>query len=193
MLLKNRYFVIRHGHSENNELKVTNTHNFNIYKLTKLGEEQATNARIVVGQEKIDIVISSPFLRAKETAEIISNKAIQVIFDVRLKELEESAVDGSPLDNLVHRSHKVAIANWSRQLNKEETYESLYLRCKDLIDSVESLYASKNILLVTHGAPQNMIEAILKSKDALGTKLYFVNIVLQRENIWRKNCEVLSI
>ena len=85
----NKYFVMRHGEAESNAKNVLDLTGDPNNHLTEKGREEAKRA---AGQ-KFDLIFSSPFVRARETAEIVNK---DFVIDERLKEIgsgeEESHV-----------------------------------------------------------------------------------------------------
>ena len=65
-------YCLRHGQSEKNTLRVMNEDSKKQYPLTNLGKEQAQEASEKLKDKKIDLIISSEFPRAIETAKIIN-------------------------------------------------------------------------------------------------------------------------
>ena len=71
-------YVIRHGNTDwNLESRMQGQTNI---KLNEIGIEQANKVRKIIEEKNIDLIISSPLDRAKQTAEIINqnmNKPIE--------------------------------------------------------------------------------------------------------------------
>jgi broad specificity phosphatase PhoE len=176
METKNKYWTIRHGQSENNLLNLSNTHDYNLYHLTDLGRKQSEEAGKILMAEKIDIIYTSPFLRTKETAEIVARSLgiHEVKEDVRLSELREGNPDGQPLQNLPR--------TWDNFEEGGESYGELYSRIQNLIHDIESVHMDKIILLVSHATPQNMIEAFLVSSNLEEVKARFLSIQLSKNH-----------
>jgi broad specificity phosphatase PhoE len=66
----NKYFVMRHGEAESNELHILSTTLSNSHHLTEKGKMHVVESAKILQNENIDVIITSPFLRTKETAEI---------------------------------------------------------------------------------------------------------------------------
>lgn len=75
----NKYFVMRHGEAESNAKKILDLTGDPNNHLTDRGKKEVEK----VDGKKFDMVFSSPFLRARETAEMIAKDFIQ---DDRLRE-----------------------------------------------------------------------------------------------------------
>ena len=159
----NNYFVMRHGEAENNLF------NGNVYykdlnhsgKLTEKGKQQAKDSAKNF-KEKIDIIISSPFLRTVETTKIaceeINFPLDKVIYDERIQECETSSFfegkDASIFkkyyDEDIFHSPKEALPNG-------ESFVELMDRVGSFFYELESKYAGKNILIISH---QGVVRAL---------------------------------
>lgn len=138
-------FVIRHGITNSNKLNIFNGHYDE--DLNEIGIQQIEQISEKITRETIDLIISSPLLRAKHTSDIISDNKIPIIFDERLIERD--------MGELTQQSKKLVderLWNYYQTLNFKnlETISSIYSRITQLIDEIKIKYSNKNILLVTH-------------------------------------------
>jgi len=122
----NRYFVMRHGEAQSNVRNVEDINGDPENRLTDKGRQQALHAAADLRSEKIDIVITSPFLRTQETAKIV------------LSEL------GLP-DSALMTDERLGEADGSDQ--------SVRAKVGEFVFEVERRYSGKNILFVSHGYP----------------------------------------
>ena len=90
-----KIYMVRHGQVPHNALKQYNNQNED---LTEIGIKQAENLKEKINKINYDIIISSPLIRAKHTAEIINVKMKQIIIDDRLKERNPGNLSGQPLE-----------------------------------------------------------------------------------------------
>lgn len=176
----NIYYTMRHGESYSNINKVFDSGNDKNNHLTDNGKGQVHDS-IAKFDDQIDIIISSPVLRTKETAEIVSGyKNIDVIFDERLREINVGVYDNCPIqeyldnegDNYLKLDHKI---------KEGETHRDVMNRVLSLLLDLENKYNNKKILIVTHGGPIRMLvagasliteEVLLKDDSSLNPKLY---------------------
>lgn len=166
---KNTYYVCRHGEAENNTKMVISSKETNPHHLTENGKQQATEAGKWLSDKKIDLIISSQFLRTKETAEIIAKNIgldkSKIIFDSKLKELNAGVWDGKPFNDFVK----------SFSLNNRfietpeggENYIDIKKRVGDAIYEYEKKYEGKNILIVSHDTPIFLLQSVV---DGLNRK-----------------------
>ncbi|MCC7500807.1 class I tRNA ligase family protein [Candidatus Nomurabacteria bacterium] len=133
----NRYFVMRHGESQNNVANVLDLTGDPDNHLTERGRKQAAHAAADLRKENIDLVITSPFVRAQETARIVQNEL----------GLSDSAL---MVDERICET------------DKEDDSARLEVRRRvgEFMFDIERRYVGKNILIVSHGYPLWMMDLI---------------------------------
>lgn len=90
-------YLIRHGQCDSN---VKYIYNYKDEDINQNGIEQAESLRDQIKNIDYDIVISSPLLRAKHTAEIVNVKNKGIILDERIREREHGSLEGEPIDSI---------------------------------------------------------------------------------------------
>ncbi|MDQ3089973.1 MAG: class I tRNA ligase family protein [bacterium] len=153
----NKYFVIRHGGTEGNAKDVVSYKNENKDDLTTAGKAETQSAGKNLIDKKIDLIISSPFLRTRETAEIISEtiglEKNNIFFDERLKEINPGIYDGKPWIDY-HQKVSQGGEDWfTRFIEGGESLVGVQKRVGEFIYEIENTYKDRNILIVTHGGP----------------------------------------
>lgn len=154
--MNNQYYVMRHGESVANRegiiISATQVA-INQYGLTTKGVEQVHKAIEKVGLQADSLIISSDFLRARETAEIV-HKAINSISPIEYRrELRERCFGDWHLTedwhyDLVWRNDE---KHPQTKANGVETVDQILLRVKYLINDLEHTHQDRTILLVGHG------------------------------------------
>lgn len=149
--MKNIYFV-RHGQSEGNALRVYQSGRIS---LSELGHEQAQQIASRFNNISVDLLISSPYVRAYDTAKYISktvNLPIEEnelfverkrpsIQEEKSKELEElKAIDKAIADNWEISDYRHS---------DEENFEDLKLRAQKAFEFLENR-SEDNMVVVTH-------------------------------------------
>ncbi|OHA18761.1 MAG: hypothetical protein A2664_04615 [Candidatus Taylorbacteria bacterium RIFCSPHIGHO2_01_FULL_46_22b] len=171
---RNDFFVVRHGQSENN---VENTLNSDISKqfhLTKLGKEEAQATGEKLSKEQIDVVFASPFVRTKETAEIIAD-AIgypreKIIFDDRLRELGFGTYEGKTVDDYISFfSHDPRAIIFLKAPEGAENRQEAKNRVGAFLKEIDQKYEGKRILIVSHEGVIWMMESAMEGLDVGGT------------------------
>lgn len=139
-----KIYVIRHGKSEANMLGV---HNAPETKLASVGVTQAENLRDKIKNIDYDAIICSPFIRTKQTAEIINVKNKNIVFDDRLKERNFGPLIGSSLHNIDRDGY------WNyyneKRYNECEDIKTFLNRINSFIEDLK-LKEYKSVLIVTH-------------------------------------------
>jgi len=120
----NKYFVMRHGEAQSNVDDVEDVSGDPYNHLTQKGKAQVLSAARTLTSKKIDLIVTSPFLRTKETAQLLAQKLglpeSAVMVDTRLGEVAHVTPD-------------------------------LCRAVGEFIFEIERRYSGKNILIVSHG------------------------------------------
>ncbi len=172
-----KLYVIRHGQTDlNKEDKYNCRYDEDI---NETGIKQATLASEKIKKLDIDLVICSPMLRTKHTAEIINVNKIPVIYDDRLIEREGGILTCKPIDDYYYDGYY----NYYDDSNIEglETLPAMFHRVHSLLDEIKEKEYNKNILLVTHGAVARAIQFYFEKMPEDGKLL---------EVSGQKNCEI---
>ena len=179
---KNTYYVMRHGEAKSNVEGIMDRGTDTENHLTEKGKEQVRNAADALKDAHIDIIISSPVLRGKETAEIVANTiGCSVIFDDRLKENDMGIYDGKTREEYF-ASFETSFVTYDTRPLGGETHREMMNRTMAAITDFEKTYEGKTILLVTHGGPARMLvagalllteeEVVLDESQEKGASLY---------------------
>ena len=126
----NKYFVMRHGEAIDNAKHILDPKGDPNNHLTDKGKEEAiaTSRKL----KNIDLIFASPFLRTRETAEAVRQEL----------GLEEGSV---VIDDRLHEFN-------------EPDLSLVRKRIGEFAFDIESRYASKNILVISHGSPLWILE-----------------------------------
>ena len=90
-----KVYIVRHGEVPHNALKQYNNQDED---LTEKGIKQAKELREKIKTINYDVVICSPLIRVKHTANIINVKEKEIIIDNRLEERNPGSLSGQFLD-----------------------------------------------------------------------------------------------
>ena len=90
-----KVYIVRHGEVLHNALKIYNNENED---LNDNGLKQAEMLKSKIKDLEYDMIISSPLIRAKHTAEIINVKNKDILIDNRLEERNPGDLSGQPLE-----------------------------------------------------------------------------------------------
>lgn len=168
--------IVRHGQTDFNlERKLQGiTDN----KLNDTGKEQALITKEKLKNEKIDLIICSPLIRAKQTANIINEeKKLDIIYDDRLIERNFGEFEGEYIKN--YNVDEFWSYNTNKKYIKAENVRDFLNRVYNLLDEIKEKYKGKNILLVAHAG------------ISVAVKCYFDGIPKNDKlvEIRLKNCE----
>ncbi len=149
----NRYLVIRHGQGTNNATGIVSGKSNSGAELTEKGIKQTHEAGQKLKTEKIDLIISSPFTRATQTAEMVAEEIglgkDKIIYDERIEEIHTGEFDGKTNAEFhaFHSEYQDII--WKRP-NGGENLRDLRKRAMEFMYELETKYQGKTILLSTH-------------------------------------------
>ena len=151
----NAYFMIRHGEADNIVLDVATSNELKLdkYHLTVKGKEEALFSARTLKNKKIDLIISSPLFRTKETAEIVAQEIglpkEEIIYDDRLRE-----VNTGDFHNKRNRDYHSFFSSTEEKFTKNppngENLNDLKHRVMEFLYEIEDKYQGKNILFVSH-------------------------------------------
>lgn len=168
---KNSYYVMRHGESEANIKNIIDCDGDTTNALTEKGVAQAKEAGKSF-KEKIDLIVASPFLRTRQTAEEVSKAlgGVEIVTNDNLKEFNLSEFDGRLISEYHDKYKNVTI---DTRVTGGETLRELLLRTAKVLHDLESTYQGKTILIVTHGTPGWMLMAgaSLKTVEEINTEV----------------------
>jgi broad specificity phosphatase PhoE len=122
-----------------------------IYLLMKPGSA-AYATKDMLKEYKFDIVISSPLIRAKQTASIVCEDRNNIIItDCRLAERDFGKFEGvSYKQNMEYKKGAWSL-KMDEQLSTVEAYPLFYERVAGFLDEILRKHYDKDILLVAHG------------------------------------------
>lgn len=152
-----RLFYCRHGESELNLAEAYAGHLDT--PLTKRGREQAESAGNTARKLGIDLIVSSPLVRASETAAIIADvigyPRDKIITDKQFLERDHGELAGKPWDTPDPESYAGL-----------ESTDELRRRTQQALDYLRSLEA-ENILVVGHGSFYVALAGLLKPGEEI--------------------------
>jgi probable phosphoglycerate mutase len=168
--LKNTYYAFRHGESQANVEGIIDSDpavGTVEYGLTDHGREQV---RQTVGSVKVfdanTLIVSSDFLRARETAEIIQKMigAEAVQFDERLRERYFGMWEGKAHSNY-SKAWKNDAFDPDREYDGAESTKSVRKRMWDVVQSLEQRFSDRTFVLVSHGDPLMLLETVFRGME----------------------------
>ena len=151
----NKFLVVRHSEAESNLTNILSSNPKTVNHLTEKGKEQSAEAAKNL-KDKIDVIYCSPFLRTKETAEIIAENIgypkNKIIYDERLHEIFQGEFDGKT-DAEYQAFFKNREEKFSKRPEGGENYVDVIKRMTSFLYDIDSKNDGKNILVVSHNTP----------------------------------------
>ncbi len=168
-----KLYIIRHGET------VENSNNCLVGRinssLTQNGINQAKEVKKYLDSKNIDLIVSSTLDRCKQTAEIIAENKIDIIYTDKLLGRDHGEFTGKHRDTVDFNEY------WNYNLNKQyetaENIRDLYDRCASVIEELKTKYNKKDVAIVTHsgvirvlyyyfkGIPQDGIMGAIKIEN----------------------------
>lgn len=143
-----KLYIVRHGKTDWNIMGLLQGQT-NI----ELNEEGINDARKLskeINLNEIDLCISSSLKRAKQTAEILTNNKIKIIYDDMIVERGFGDYEGKKIN------YDLIENQWNYKLNDSsnniESIEACLIRAKKFLDKIKKEYSNKTILIVSHGS-----------------------------------------
>ncbi len=164
----NAYFVMRHGEAENNVGGIVDSGENREYHLTEKGKKDVLAQVRRLSNERIDLIITSPLPRAKETASLVQHalnlpdRAVMV--DERIREIGFGIYSGKH-----YTDWKSFFSNFGERFTKApeggENYDDVRKRLGEFLFEVERRYAKKQILIVMHEGPSFLLESLASHRS----------------------------
>ena len=141
-----KLYVVRHGET------LENANNCLVGRinssLTAEGINQAKKVSAYFKDKNIDLIVSSPLDRCRQTSEIISNNKIPIIYSDSLLGRDHGEFTGKPKESI--NFDEYWNYNKNIQYKRAESVQDLYNRVAKLIEEIKEKYAGKNVIIVTH-------------------------------------------
>ncbi len=182
-------WLVRHGQSEGNVIRDATAPDAEVLdiadrdmdvRLSALGTRQAAALGEWLGQQlpdvRPDVVVSSPYRRATETAVALMKAAHldgEVVPDERLRERDLGMMDLLTTKGFAARfpqeaAHRLRLGRFYYRPPGGESWTDVALRCRSLLDSMSREHTGRRVLLVTHEVVIIMVRTILEHLDEQG-------------------------
>jgi len=162
--MRNKYILMRHGETRYQENKIpmiyTEEENLGI-SLTEKSKKKLEKVAKELKEKNIDVIYSSPYVRTKQTAEIIAKEICKdIIFDKRLIDIKLGALHGKSV--LGYYETYIKHKSFSNKHEGGESWGDVQKRVIDFIEEIDKKYINKKILIVSHGDPVWFLAGFLK-------------------------------
>ena len=173
-----KLYVVRHGETlENaNDCLVGRLNS----PLTEEGINQAKKVSEYFKDKNIDLIVSSPLDRCRQTSEIISNGKIPIIYSDSLLGRDHGEFTGKPKESIDFDEYW----NYNKniQYEKAESVKDLFDRVAKLIEDIKEKYYDKKVIIVTHSGIMRVLYYYFKGIPSDG--------ILSEITI--RNCEIFE-
>ena len=150
-------YVVRHGETIwNLQHKVQGITDI---PLTDKGRKEAEELQELISTLNLDIVISSPLERTRETAKILVDSKFPINTDDRIKERDWGMNEGALIDTVDTWDCWDVILN--TKVQNIECIQDFMYRVSNFIEDIKNRYKDKNVLVVTHSAVSRVIHYLL--------------------------------
>ena len=149
---------MRHGEADNNVNRILVGRHIESH-LTEIGRQQVRDTANYLKEIVVDKVFVSPVIRARETAEIVCDViSLDYEIDERLYEIELGKLVGMNYEDIIEKHGNLFLKFYSgdEQMLDDygvESFTSVKMRIKHLLDEAMERYPDKNIIFVTHLDP----------------------------------------
>lgn len=173
-----KIIFMRHGESERNTLNIK-SQGRGKWPLTPKGEEEVKAMVNKLNASEIDVIMSSPSLRTRQTAEIIAAAlGKEVVFEELANEYNYGEWEDLPREELLKKESYLAYKdlrgeekfNFALGLSGESRAQAVD-RAGRLAAKIGKEFAGKTVLLVSHGGVN---AALHKALTNIGVAEYFV-------------------
>ena len=150
-----KLYIARHGETPwNVENRVSGRTDV---PLTEKGVEQARLLAHSAMGKGIEVILSSPLLRARQTAQAVSEAiGVPIELDERLIELDFGSFEGGPRSD---PEFQYIRAQFPTRYPGGESAFQLCHRVYSCLEDVKRKYAGKTVLLVCHGGVCRMVRS----------------------------------
>ena len=152
----NRYFMMRHGEAAHNATNTLDPNGDPANHLTEKGRGEVIHTATELRRENIDLIVSSPFLRTRETAELVRNEL----------GLSQAVL---MIDERLH------------EYNEQPDMLAVRRRMGDFLFDIERRYVGKNILVVSHGNPLWVLQQVARHRS--NTKVFVEKNMLRTAEV----------
>lgn len=154
-----KIFVVRHCTTEYNEKRIYC--GSTDIPLSDIGLSEAKRLSAVSKEYDFDLVLCSPLIRAKQTAEaIVGTRNIPIIYENRLTERDFGDLEEKNVDRA---DGKICRYSFAVKYPNGESNLQVAARIYRFLDEVKEKYFDKNIFIVSHGSVCRIIRTYFKN------------------------------
>ena len=142
-----KLYVVRHGRTEYNEKRIFCGRTD--IPLCEKGREQLSKLASDSLSFDLDVIFSSPLIRAVETATAAAEVCgLPIITDDRLMERNFGDYEGTTVNTDADRECRY---NFAYRYPNGESYLNVIARVYNFLDEISEIHFDKNVMIVAHG------------------------------------------
>ncbi len=181
-----KVYLVRHGQSEGNK------NNFHQTEDTPLSSEGISQAKFVAKRLltiPFDVIYSSPYVRTKKTAEIISkitkreieywDSLVEVKRPTEIVNLMYEDPESIRIRNIIRENYQDP--DW--KFSDEESFNDLVTRAQKILDHLLQHHKDQDVVCVTHGGLIKMLACLVILGEDINPQLY----LRFRNHTWEQN------
>lgn len=156
-----KLYVVRHGKTSWNETGLLQ--GSTDIELNDIGIKETKNLKTKLNLNNIDICLSSPLKRAKQTAQILTDNKIEIKYDDLLKERYFGTLEGKEINyDLISKMWDYNIDNSEYKI---ESLKECLARAGVFLKKLKENYENKTVLIVSHGSFIKCLHFVINSFD----------------------------
>jgi probable phosphoglycerate mutase len=147
-----KLILVRHGESVGNRERIFTTTPHEL-ALTELGHEQARHAGHLIAKTfRTEVVVTSPFIRARETARIIA-EVLKLPLEIEpyLHERDVGTLKGQPYESVFAAPGYDPQRPWLWEPPEGESFEDVKRRVGPILDRLAAAHPTRDVVVVSHG------------------------------------------
>jgi len=173
LILKNRYFLLRHGKTIHQAEKKDIIYNYPddnpACVLLEQGIKEVQLAGEILKGKNIDLIFSSNILRTRQTvkivAELINYDIEKIVYDKRLRDINWGIFGGESKEKAWAYYDNDMMEKFEQGVPQGESWNQCKERMVEVLEEIEDNFENKNVLIVSHGDPLWLLEGYMRGKN----------------------------
>jgi len=173
LILKNRYFLLRHGKTIHQAEKKDIIYNYPddnpACVLLEQGIKEVQLAGEILKGKNIDLIFSSNILRTRQTvkivAELINYDIEKIVYDKRLRDINWGIFGGESKEKAWAYYNNDMMKKFEQGVPQGESWNQCKERMVEVLEEIEDNFENKNVLIVSHEDPLWLLEGYMRGKN----------------------------
>ena len=173
LILKNKYFLLRHGKTIHQAEKKDIIYNYPddnpACVLLEQGIKEVQLAGEILKGKNIDLIFSSNILRTRQTvkivAELINYDIEKIVYDKRLRDINWGIFGGESKEKAWAYYDNDMMEKFEQGVPQGESWNQCKERMVEVLEEIEDNFENKNVLIVSHGDPLWLLEGYMRGKS----------------------------